>query len=151
MNFPVFLRAWDAVLNYNVQLALQRLADDDEVTAALKPHELVTHLHTIDAMQHAGKLKDVVAVVGKTVEDLVEEYLIDPYRVEYWDEVGLDGDELCMLAYFLLMDEQYMARYRFCPVCENVFFSPDPNEECCDRCKLLIYRAHKGDDGKGDV
>ena len=151
MNFSMFMRLWDAVLNYNVQLALRMLSEDDEVTAVFAPNELVAHLHTIDALQHAGAVENVMAVVGKTVEDLVEEYLFDPYRVEDWCEVGLDGDELRTLAYFLLMDEQYMMRYHFCPVCENIFFSPDPNEECCDRCKLLIYRAHKGDDGKGDV
>ena len=151
MNYPMFLRLWDAVLNYNVQLAMCMLAEDDEVTAVFAPHELVTHLHIIDTMQHASKLKDVMAVVGKAVEDLVEVYLFDPYRVEYWDEVGLEGDELRTLAYLLIADEQYMSRYHFCPVCQNVFFSPDPHEEYCDKCKLLIYHVRNDGGGKGDV
>ena len=148
MNFPIFLRLWDAVLGYNVQLALRMLADDDEVMAVLAPHELVTHLHTIDAMQHAGKLKDVVAVVGKTVEDLIDVFLFDAERIEYWAEVGLEGDELRTLAYLLIADEQYMMRYHFCPICQTVFMSPDPNEEYCDKCKILIYHAQKSDADK---
>lgn len=152
MNYSLFLRLWDATLNYYEQLALRMLSEDDEVTAVFSPYELVTHIHTIDAMQHASKLKDVVAVVGKTVEDLVEVYLFDEERVEYWCEVGLDGDELRTLAYLLIVDEQYMSRYRFCSLCQNVFFSPDPHEECCDKCKLLVYRAHcDADGGKGGV
>ena len=148
MNFPIFLRLWDAVLNYNVQLALRMLSEDDEVTAVFTPRELVTHLNTIDAMQHAGKLKDVVAVVGKTVEDLIDVYLFDAERIEYLDEVGLEGDELRTLAYLLIADEQYMMRYHFCPVCQNVFFSPDPHAEFCDRCKLLAYRIRKANGEK---
>ena len=148
MNFPIFLRLWDAVLGYNVQLALRMLSEDDEVTAALKPHELVTHLHTIDAMQHAGKLKDVVAVVGKTVEDLIDVYLFDAERIGYWDEVGLEGDELRTLAYLLIADEQYMMRYHFCPICQTVFMSPDPHAEFCDRCKLLAYHIRKANGEK---
>ncbi len=151
MNFPIFLRLWDAVLDHNVQLALRMLTADDEVMAVFTAHELVTCVHTIDAMQHAGKLKDVVAVVGKTIEDLVEVYLFDEERVEYWDEVGLEGDELRTLAYLLIADEQYMMRYHFCPICQTVFMSSDPNEEYCDKCKLLVYRVRKGDGDKEGV
>ena len=152
MNYPLFLRLWDATLNYHEQLALRMLSGDDEVTAALTPHELVMHVQTIVVMQQTSTLEGLLSVVSKTTEDLVEVYLIDEERVEYWCEVGLDGDELRTLAYLLIADEQYMSRYRFCSLCQNVFFSPDPHEECCDKCKLLVYRAHcDADGGKGGV